>query len=389
MRVFIALLDGVGVGALPDAYLYGDEGSHTLRNTALAVGGLYLPNLERLGLGLLEDIPHLGRPSSFLSWYGKMLEQSPGKDTTSGHWEIAGVILERPFPVYPQGFPQNVVESIEEAIGRPILGNKPASGTVIIEELGREHLRTGFPIVYTSADSVLQIAAHEEVIPPSELYAMCERVRAIMTGEHAVARVIARPFLGKPGAFYRTPHRRDFSLPPPRETILDVFSQEGKKVVGIGKIWDIFAGRGITESFPTKDNEETFAVFQKMALRDDIALVWANFNDFDTLYGHRNNPHGFAQALEAWDRELGGFLPSLGEDDILIITSDHGCDPTTPSTDHSREYALLLAFSPRTLRGGYLGIRKTFADVAATVAELFEVRWHGPGESFAPHLVSR
>lgn len=388
MRIFIALLDGVGVGALPDARLYGDEGSHTLRNVAQAVGGLSLPNLARLGLGVLEDLP--GVPPCVPPWgsYGKMLEQSPGKDTTSGHWEIAGIILEKPFPVYPQGFPQEVVERIERAIGRRVLGNKPASGTAIIEELGAEHLRTGFPIVYTSADSVLQVAAHEEIIPLEELYAMCETIRAIMTGEHAVARVIARPFRGEPGSFWRTPNRRDFSLPPPRETVLDVLSQSGKKVVGIGKIWDIFAGRGIGERVTTKENRDTFLALRETAKRDDVALVWANFNDFDTLYGHRNNVSGFAQALEAWDRELEAFLSLLREDDVLIITSDHGCDPTTPSTDHSREYALLLVFVPRLPCGKCLGVRKTFADVAATIAELFGVGWYGPGESFAFALVS-
>lgn len=387
MRIFIALLDGVGVGALPDAQLYGDEGSHTLRNTAQAVGGLSLPNLAQLGLGVLEDLPGVPPCVPPRGFYGKMLEQSPGKDTTSGHWEIAGIILNKPFPVYPQGFPKEVVERIEKTIGRRILGNKPASGTAIIEELGAEHLRTGFPIVYTSADSVLQVAAHEEVIPLAELYAMCEKIRAIMTGEHAVARVIARPFRGEPGSFWRTPNRRDFSLPPPRETILDVLSRYGRKVVGIGKIWDIFAGRGIGERIVTKENRETFSALRETVERDDVALVWANFNDFDTLYGHRNNVSGFAQALEAWDRELGTFLPLLREDDVLIVTSDHGCDPTTPSTDHSREYALLLAFSPRLPCGKYLGVRKTFADVAATIAELLGVDWYGPGESFAPAFV--
>lgn len=388
MRVFIALLDGVGVGALPDAQFYGDEGSHTLRNVAQSVGGLSLPNLAQLGLGMLGDLLGVPLCISPSGLYGKMLEQSPGKDTTSGHWEIAGIILEKPFPVYPHGFPQDVVERIERAIGRRILGNKPASGTAIIEELGVEHLRTGFPIIYTSADSVLQVAAHEEVVPPAELYAMCERIRSIMTGEHAVARVIARPFRGEPGSFVRTPNRRDFSLPPPRETILDVLSQYGKKVVGIGKIWDIFAGRGIGEHVMAKGNSDVFSAFRKMTERSDVTLVWANFNDFDTLYGHRNDVQGFAQALETWDKELETFLALLRRDDVLIITSDHGCDPTTPSTDHSREYALLLVFSPRLSRGKCLGVRRTFADIAATLAELFGVDWYGPGESFAAALVS-
>jgi phosphopentomutase len=386
MRVFIALLDGVGMGELPDAHFFGDEGSHTLKNTARFMGGLVLPNLERLGLGLIDDIPGVAKVPAPLGYYGKMAEQSPGKDTTSGHWEIAGIILEKPFPLYPQGFPQEVVEKIEQAIGRPVLGNKPASGTAIIEELGRKHLETGFPIVYTSADSVLQVAAHEEVIPLHELYEMCEKIRAEMTGEHAVARVIARPFKGEPGSFYRTPYRRDFSLPPPRTTILDVLLEKGKKTVGVGKIKDIFAGRGIQESIPTKGNEETFSAFLAMAERD-VDLVWANFNDFDTLYGHRNNPQGFARALREWDDKLGTFLSTLCEDDILIITSDHGCDPTTPSTDHSREYALLIAFLPKTHHGYSLGTRETFADIAATLSELFGVEWHGPGKSFAREII--
>ncbi|MGQ9622627.1 MAG: phosphopentomutase [Candidatus Caldatribacteriaceae bacterium] len=387
MRVFIALLDGVGMGELPDAHLFGDEGSHTLKNTARFMGGLFLPNLECLGLGLIDDIPGVTKVPAPLGYYGKMTEQSPGKDTTSGHWEISGIILEKPFPLYPRGFPQEVVEKIEQTISRPILGNKPASGTAIIEELGKKHLETGFPIVYTSADSVLQVAAHEEVIPLHELYEMCEKIRAEMTGEHAVARVIARPFKGEPGSFYRTPYRRDFSLPPPRTTILDVLLEKGKKTVGVGKIKDIFAGRGIQESIPTKGNEETFSAFLTMTERD-VDLVWANFNDFDTLYGHRNNPQGFARALREWDDKLGTFLSTLREDDILIITSDHGCDPTTPSTDHSREYALLIAFIPRTHHGYSLGTRETFADIAATLSELFGVEWHGPGKSFAREIVS-
>lgn len=387
MRIVIALLDGVGMGELPDAHLYGDEGSHTLRNTALAVGGLQLPHLERLGLGFIEEIPGVSKGPSAQGAYGKMQERSPGKDTTSGHWEIAGVILSRPFPVYPQGFPKDVVRAIEQAIGMPILGNKPASGTAIIAELGEEHLRTGFPIVYTSADSVLQIAAHEEVIPPEELYRMCEAVRHIMQGEHAVARIIARPFVGTPGHFERTARRRDFSLPPPRETVLDVLEKRGKEVIGIGKIKDIFAGRGVTQNFKTAHNLETFDVMQELQKERRGDLVWANFNDFDTVFGHRNNPQGFAQALEEWDRRLGDFLPTLRQDEILFITSDHGCDPTTPSTDHSREHALLLVFGPALCKDIPLGVRKSFADLGATIMELMGVSWDGDGTSFASLLI--
>ncbi len=387
MRIFIALLDGVGIGELPDAWQYQDQGSHTLKNTARAVGGLHVPHLAHLGLGYLDDIEGVEKVPSPSGCYGKMNEASPGKDTTSGHWEIAGVILSKPFPVYPQGFPPEVIRTIERAIGTRVLGNKPASGTAIIEELGEEHLRTGFPIIYTSADSVLQIAAHEEIIPLATLYAICETVRDIMQGEHGVARVIARPFVGRPENFRRTPNRRDFSLSPPQKTLFDSLGEHRKTVVGIGKIKDIFAGRGVHQSFKTKNNDETFQIFKTVHQNGGGDLIWANFNDFDTLFGHRNDPYEFAQALQEWDTELGTFLPLLRDHEILFVTSDHGCDPTTPSTDHSREYALLLVFGPRTKGGVSLGTRKTFADLGATVAELLEVPWNGAGISFASSLI--
>lgn len=388
MRVLIALLDGVGIGELPDASFYGDEGSHTLRNTAQAVGGLYLPALEKLGLGWIDDIPGVKKIENPLAFTGKMKEKSPGKDTTTGHWEIAGIILEKPFPVYPRGFPPSVIEKLERAWGRKILGNKPASGTAIIEELGEEHLKTGYPIVYTSADSVLQVAAHEEVIPLSELYKMCQKAREIMQGEHAVARVIARPFVGRPGQFKRTANRRDFSLPPPQDTILDVLARYGKKNIGVGKIQDIFAGRGLSENIKIANNEEGFRVLRELQKSRKGDLVWVNFNDFDTIFGHRNNPRGFAQALEDWDKELSSFLSFLREDEFLFIAADHGCDPTTPSTDHSREYVPLLVFNPCYSQGMSLGIRETFADVAATIAQMMEVEWNGPGTSFAFQILS-
>jgi len=388
MRIIIALLDGVGIGELPDAPLYGDEGSHTLRNTAQAVGGLHLSTLEKLGLGWIDDIPGVEKVELPLASMGKMTEQSPGKDTTTGHWEIAGIILEKPFPVYPEGFPPSVVKELEKAWGKKILGNKPASGTAIIEELGEEHLRTGYPIVYTSADSVLQVAAHEEVIPLPELYKMCQKAREIMQGEHAVARVIARPFVGRPGQFIRTANRRDFSLPPPQDTILDVLARYGKKNIGVGKIQDIFAGRGLSENIKIANNKEGFQVLRELQKSRKGDLVWVNFNDFDTVFGHRNNPQGFAQALEDWDEELNSFLPSLQGDDILFITADHGCDPTTPSTDHSREYVPLLVFSPHCSCGTFLGVRETFSDVAATIAQIMEVEWNGWGTSFALQILS-
>ncbi|MEI6157124.1 MAG: phosphopentomutase [Atribacterota bacterium] len=382
MRIFIALLDGVGMGELPDAGHYGDEGSHTLRNLSRAVGGLCCPTLERLGLGLIEPIPGIALLQPAEGGYGKMAERSPGKDTTVGHWEMMGAVIDRPFPVYPQGFPNRLMKKIEAVTGSRFLGNKPASGTAIIEEYGPEHIRTGFPIIYTSADSVLQIAAHEDLISPEELYHLCRSVRMVMEGEDAVARVIARPFVGNPGDFHRTPRRKDFSLPPPYPTVLDALVEHGKRTAGVGKIGDIFTGRGISESFKTTSNADTFRVFFELQADQHFDLVWANFNDFDSIYGHRNNVSGFKSALESWDAQLSEFLPRLRSNDILIITSDHGCDPTTPSTDHSREYALLLVASPSIYSGFSLGIRESFADIGATVAEGLEVVWRGPGMSF-------
>ena len=383
LRIFIALLDGVGMGELPDAGHYDDEGSHTLGNLARAVGGLRCPTLERLGLGLIEPIAGIAALPRAEGGYGKMAEQSPGKDTTAGHWEMMGVIIDRPFPVYPQGFPDRLIKKIESVTGCHFLGNKPASGTAIIEEFGVEHIDTGFPIIYTSADSVLQIAAHEDVISPDELYRLCRLVRAVMVGADAVARVIARPFIGQPNFYRRTPRRKDFSLPPPYPTVLDVLVEQGKRVAGVGKIGDIFTGRGISENFKSVSNHDTFRIFSELLADDRFDLVWANFNDFDSSYGHRNDVQGFQSALEAWDVQLSNFLPHLRCDDVLIITSDHGCDPTTSSTDHSREYALLLVASPSFLSGFSLGIRDTFADVGATISECLEVDWKGPGTSFS------
>ncbi|MEW6446569.1 MAG: phosphopentomutase [Bacillota bacterium] len=385
-RVVIVVLDGTGIGALPDAARYGDEGSNTLGNLAEAVGGLDLPNLENLGLGnigRIRGVPPVARPAA--AW-GKMAERSPGKDTTTGHWELAGVILDRPFPVYPHGFPPEVILSFEERTGRRVLGNKPASGTAIIEELGPDHLRTGFPIVYTSADSVFQIAAHEEIIPVEELYRMCTIAREILSGEHAVARVIARPFIGKPGSFQRTARRHDFSLPPPRPTVLDALVQQGYKVVGVGKIKDIFAGRGITGSLPVKNNadniRQTIAAVREMS----PGVVFTNLVDFDTLYGHRNDAAGFAGALKEFDDAVPELLGAVAEEGAVFITADHGCDPTTASTDHSREYVPLLAWGPRLKPGVPLGTRSSLADLGATVASFFNLDWP-TGTSFARLLL--
>ncbi len=371
-RVLLLVLDGVGAGALPDADLYGDAGSCTLGNLALAVGGLDLPRLGLLGLGNIipiKGVPPVARPCA--AW-GKMGMQAAGKDTTSGHWELMGVILKNPFPVYPRGFPPEIIEPFEARIGRRVLGNKPASGTEILEELGPLHLATGCPIVYTSADSVFQVAAHEEVIPVPELYRICKIARELLTGEHAVGRVIARPFVGEPGNFKRTPRRHDFSLPPPRPTLLDRLQEAGFQVITVGKVADIFAGRGITRSVPAGGNAEICAMTLRAFRELEQGLVFATLVDFDTLYGHRNDVEGFARALKEFDALLPDFLDLLRPGDLLVITADHGCDPTTPSTDHSREYVPLLVAGP-AVKPVALGTRATLADLGATLGAYFGV----------------
>lgn len=382
-RAVLIVLDGVGVGELPDAALFSDVGSNTLRNTALAVGGLNLPHMGRLGLGHILDLPGVPADPAPLGCFGRMAEQAAGKDTTSGHWELAGVVLDRPFPVYPDGFPKEIIDAFSRAIGRGVLGNKPASGTVIIEELGPEHMRTGQPIVYTSADSVFQIAAHEEIIPVEELYAMCRTARELLTGEHAVGRVIARPFVGEPGQFRRTARRKDFSLPPPRPTILDRLVAASVPVFSVGKIEDIFAGQGITAGQRTGSNMETVdGVLSRLRSQTGPCLIFANCIDFDMIYGHRNDPEGLAQALAEFDARVPELMEALRDGDLLLLVSDHGNDPTTPSTDHDREYALLLVWSPTGRAGVDLGTRSTFADVAATLAEFFSVEPPEAGTSF-------
>ncbi len=380
-RAILLVLDGVGIGELPDAADYGDKGSNTLVNMAKAVGGLNLPNLQRMGLGNIERIEGVPPAEKPIACYGKMREVSAGKDTTTGHWEIAGIIREKPFPTYPNGFPPEIIEAFEKAIGRKVLGNKPASGTAIIEELGEEHLRTGYPIVYTSADSVFQIAAHEEIVPVEQLYEWCRIAREILRGEHEVARVIARPFIGTPGNFKRTPRRRDFSVPPPYPTLLDALTEAGLEVVTVGKIDDIFAGRGVTFAVHTSDNRDGMQQVETLTAQGDFDFLWCTLVDFDTVYGHRNDPQGFARALREFDDWLGGFLPKLRDSDLLVITADHGNDPTTPSTDHSREYVPLLIWTPSLKEGKPLGVRQTFADVAATIADWLNVEWRGAGKS--------
>lgn len=381
-RAIVLVLDSAGVGELPDAARYDDEGSSTLPHVAEAVGGLRLPHLERLGLGRIIPIAGVRPVAEPEAAFGRMAEQSAGKDSTTGHWELMGLILPRPFPTYPEGFPREIVTAFETAIGRSVLGNRPASGTAIIDELGAVHLRTGFPIVYTSADSVFQIAAHETVVPVEQLYEWCRAARRVLVGDHAVSRVIARPFVGEPGAFQRTDRRRDFSLEPVGQTILDVLVARGVPVFAIGKIGDLFAERGISESVHTHDDLDGLARTAEAARRVDRGLIFANVVDLDTVYGHRNDAEGYARQLERIDAALEPILAAAGRDTLLVITADHGNDPTTPSTDHSREYVPLLARGGGLRAGADLGTRRTFADVGAAVAAALGVPWTGPGTSF-------
>ncbi|NLP06996.1 MAG: phosphopentomutase [Clostridiaceae bacterium] len=368
-RVIIIVLDSAGIGELPDAAEYGDEGSNTLGNIAAAVPGFSLPNLEKLGLGNIDGIVGFKAAEEPLGCFGKMAERSVGKDTTTGHWELAGITLRKPFPVYPEGFPGDLVERFEKAIGTKTLGNYPASGTVIIKELGQQHVKTGYPIIYTSADSVFQIAAHEDVIPVQRLYEICRTAREILTGEHAVGRVIARPFTGSDGNYTRTANRRDFSLEPPEKTLLDHVKEAGLEVKAVGKIDDIFAGRGITQSIHVKDNMEGVDKTIGFIKERFSGLIFANLVDFDMYYGHRNDPEGYARALEEFDGRVPEIIDAMARQDILFITADHGCDPTTVSTDHSREYVPLLIYGKEIRMGINLGTRKTFSDLAQTTAE--------------------
>ncbi|MGI6606129.1 MAG: phosphopentomutase [Peptococcia bacterium] len=389
MKTLLLILDSVGIGALPDAHLYSDEGSNTLAHIAETVNGLKLPNLARLGLGKITPIKGLDTQLKARAAYGMMAELSAGKDTTTGHWEIAGIVTKDPLPTFPAGFPAELIDAFTKAIGRKVLGNKVASGTDIIEELGPEHQRTGYPIVYTSADSVFQIAAHEEVIPLTELYAICETARKILTGKWAVGRVIARPFIGNPGNYTRTAHRHDYSLEPPAPTVLDALESKGEEVIGVGKIADIFAGKGITRSLPTISNLDGIAKSLQAWRGLASGLVMTNLVEFDSVYGHRNNARGYAQALEETDAHLGELLTLVEkeqENGLLIITADHGNDPTTPSTDHSREYVPLLVFGSGIRADYNLGIRNSFADIAATLSELYDLSFRCPGESFLSRI---
>jgi len=366
-RAALIVLDGVGCGAAPDAAAYGDEGSDTLGNVARAVGGLALPRLEALGLGCTSEIAGLSAVPSPMAAYGRLRPRSAGKDSTTGHWELCGLVLEQPFPTFPAGFPAEVIEQFARRTGRGVLGNRAASGTVILDELGEAHQRTGDWIVYTSADSVFQVAAHEDTVALAELYAACELARGMLTGPHAVSRVIARPFAGRPGAWRRTAARRDWSVPPPGPTLLDRLAEAGIPRVGVGKVDDLFAGRGIT-SRHTATNEEAYAFIEEALATMDAGLLLANVIEFDQSWGHRNDVPGYHRGLQALDGALDRLLAPVRPGDLVIITADHGNDPTTPSTDHAREEVPLLVVGPG-IRPVALGVRATFADAGQTIAE--------------------
>ena len=380
-RVVWVVLDSVGIGEMPDAASYGDTGSDTLGNIARQ-RRLYLPNLQALGLANIrafENLPPVSKPSAA---YGRCALASPGKDTTTGHWEMAGIHLEKPFPVYPECFPADLMSEFEQRIGRNTLGNCPASGTEIIQRLGDEHVRTGAPIVYTSADSVFQIAAHEEVIPLAELYRICEIARALLVGENEVGRVIARPFVGSSGNYVRTTNRKDYAVPPPQGMLLDQLADRGVTVHTVGKIHDVFLGRGIARYDKTKSNADGMDKTLHAMEQTREGLIYVNLVDFDMLFGHRNDVEGYAHALEEVDAWAPALLQSAADGDLIIFTADHGCDPTTPSTDHSREYVPLLAHGGRAVD---LGTRSTLADIGQTVAEIFGGHLKA-GTSFLPQL---
>ena len=385
-RVILLILDSVGIGELPDAKEYKDEGSNTLSNIFKVLGCIALPNLEAMGLGLIQGVDGLTKAENPIASYGRMAEASKGKDTTAGHWEIAGLITNKPLPTYPNGFPKYIMDEFTKDAGFGYIGNKAASGTEIIMEFGEEHIKTGKPIIYTSADSVFQIAAHEDVFPIDRLYKMCEVARKIID-KYNIGRVIARPFTGSKGSFKRTERRKDFSLAPTGETVLDRLKAKSIPVIGIGKIGDIYGHRGFTEQIHTKDNmdgvDKTIETIKKIK----NGLIFTNLVDFDMLYGHRNDVKGYAKAIEEVDKRIPEILNHLTDTDMFIITADHGCDPTTPSTDHSREYVPLLIYGKKLKPGINLGTRKTFADVGQTIAEVFDIGRIKNGNSFLEEII--
>ena len=385
-RIFLIVLDSCGCGAMPDSPAFGDVDVHTLRSCAKSPK-LHIPNLLKAGLGNIEGLSFLGTTDAPTGAYCRLAEKSMGKDTTIGHWELAGIISPQPLPTYPDGFPEELLKPFSEATGRGILANAPWSGTAVIDAFGEEHQKTGDLIVYTSADSVFQIAAHEDIVPPEQLYEYCRIARKLLVGKHGVGRVIARPFVGEPGSYKRTANRHDFSLEPPGQTLLDALEEKGLASIGVGKIYDIFAGRGVTEHVYNKSNADGMNHTTNYAAKDFQGLCFVNLVDFDMVYGHRRDIDGYANALSEFDAWLGDFLPTLGEDDLVMITADHGCDPGyTATTDHTREYVPLLVLGQQ-VKPVDLGTRDSFADIAATVAELLQVDYTTPGKSFAQQLL--
>ena len=385
-RVFLIVLDSFGIGAMPDAKAFGDEGVNTLAACATSKE-LHIPNMLKAGLGNIDGVACLPKEENPTGAYARLTEKSNGKDTTIGHWEIAGIVSENPLPTYPDGFPEEVLEPFRKATGRNVLANAPWSGTAVIDAFGEEHQKTGDLIVYTSADSVFQIAAHEETVPLEKLYEYCKIARTQLQGKHGVGRVIARPFIGTPGAYKRTSNRHDYSLEPPAKTLLDAVKDAGKDSIGVGKIYDIFAGVGTTEHVYNKSNADGMAHTDAFEERGFEGLCFVNLVDFDMLFGHRRDIDGYAKALTEFDTWLGDFLPKLGEEDVVLITADHGCDPSySATTDHTREYVPVLVLG-KNVKPGNLGTRDSFADIAATVAEMLQVELSTPGKSFAKEVL--
>ncbi len=387
-RIFLIVLDSFGIGALPDADRFGDNGANTLASCA-STGLLQIPNLIKAGLGNIDGVEAVAKTAAPTGAYGRLAEKSMGKDTTIGHWEIAGILSPEPLPTYPEGFPEELLEPFRQATGRGVLANAPWSGTAVIEQFGPEHIRTGDLIVYTSADSVFQIAAHEDIVPPEQLYEYCRIARKLLRGKHAVGRVIARPFVGQPGSFRRTANRHDFSLEPPGTTLLDAVKESGLSSIAVGKIYDIFAGRGITEHVYNRDNANGMEHAKAYARKDFQGLCFVNLVDFDMVYGHRRDRAGYARALNQFDAWLGEFLPLLGPEDLVMITADHGCDPGyTATTDHTREYVPLLVLG-HGVKPVNLGTLDSFAHIAATAADLLSIPLDTPGTSLASKILEQ
>lgn len=386
-RVIWIIIDSVGIGELPDADKFGDVGANTIGNIVKSQGDINMPNIVDMGIGNIDGVDFLEKVDKPAAAFGKCAEISQGKDTTTGHWEMAGIVVDKPFKTFPNGFPKDIIDEFEKQTGRKVVGNKPESGTVILDELGEHQIKTGDAIVYTSADSVLQIAAHEEIIPLEELYNMCKIARKIMSGDNAVARIIARPYIGnKKGSFERTSNRRDYSVDPFKTTVLDNIKGSGLDVIAVGKIEDIFNGKGITEAVHTKDNMDGVDKTIKYIKSNNRGLIYTNLVDFDSKYGHRRDPKGYKKAIEEFDARLPEIIEAMKEDDILIINSDHGNDPTYKGTDHTREYIPVLIYGDRIKKGVNLGVRSSFCDIGATIADILGVEKTNCGESFKKYL---